>query len=201
MSSRKLSGWDRQRIHKHQMDQRFARDDEALQAERVSLSHALLDNIIGRTNLKKVEELPRGWLPEIEKFCVQIGYGESGDPKKTFNASFGKVDGVATKRRTLDKFNSEHRFLKVFGYDEPLGKRALAFFEQKDKLNEQKTEVGKEINHMLEHVTTTGRLREVWPELGPVIDALFPEAQVPAVDLAPTIKHLNKVLELPKAAA
>ena len=205
MPSIKLTADLRERLRKDLLRHRFSKDFAALRKARVALANAVYLDIYKPSDRANMEGLPSGWLPERDYITARFGIMSYGYDRLYFNGSMGgdelssllKDKGLETVRRRV---TDRHRDGCAKQYD-AAHKLTTRFEEAHATLNDLRSRVsvaGKEINAVLGSVTTTGRLKEIWPEAASFV--LPMERSAPALPAMP-IGDLNKKLGLPAKEA
>lgn len=176
---------------------RFSTEFTGLMKERADLAHALWLDLYKPSERATIESLPAGWLPEEANISVRFGpFGFerlffSGDPcDLRFLLPGGKAPEVV-KRRMATRHKG---CAKVYDVGHKLQVRHEALKSAERDFNERFKTARREIDAVIGSITTTGRLKEVWPEAAPFVAPI--EKSAPALP-APPIADLNKTLGLP----
>ena len=195
MASQKLRDSDRREIIRAAIEKAFAEKDKQLAEldekvkEAGEKAEKLAYEVIPADFRKKMAALPAGFLPTQTyiQFVTKSGDGRT--------ANFGCSRPVPE----ICTFGSERsrEFLGPIDDDHPwilADKECRAAVHERDKfktdLEAEKDVLRKKIRGILESVTTTGRLLQVWPEA----ESLMKKAElVPAVSIA----EINAAVGLP----
>ena len=188
---------------------RFSADVDALIRDQKAFAAELFDDIFPAEIQKRMEALPKGWLPVRGDIDVQ--FGEFSKNLHEYNLS--GVSGIINEisRAALppihDRFpvinrrvphNSLSGVLKVYALDHPFSHRHEDFADRRAKLKAAIAEAEKQAHAAIFSVTTVGALVKNWPEVEPFVSKyLETPTTLPALPTA----RLNALLDLPVEGA
>ncbi len=141
---------------------------------------------------RKIKSLPRGWLPMDYDVKVQVSgshvtqlkWSEARPVPHKFTSYSSPVSRIIEPDNpaliTMKEYKEAER-----GYE-----------ERRADLNKRKSELKVQVIAVINSVTTTGRLKEIWPECA----ELLPMGSESSGDMLPAIilKDLNKTIGLGK---
>lgn len=189
MISVKLNSDLRRFITIDMMRHRFAEDDLHVASLYTALAGEVYDDVYRATDRERMLALPKGWLPRSNGISAQFGE-DSGD---FVRLRFGEVDG----RRIIDR----HRTgcARVYARSHSLSRKWFAYVVARDALKENRDEARKQIIAVLNSVSTTKRLADIWPEAVPFIlnNVADTKRNLPSLEIA----SVNALLNLDSKAA
>lgn len=192
----------RESIHAALLRHRFAEEIEASRAAWAAFADAVYRDIYDATTRRRMEALPKGWLPESEDIRVQFGDASRYDElyfdgrRHSRHEAFMKYrDNAKISRR----ITSVHRNGCAKTYD--FGHTLCAAYEdlrgREKGLQDQIGTAATQASALLRNATTTKKLIDEWPEVAPLVEAVLPTSQrirtLPAVPIA----DLNAAFRLP----
>ncbi len=200
MPSIKLNSDIRDHLREELLRHRFSKEYVALTKERAALAVAVWMDLYKPSERATIEALPKGWLPEVRGIEARFGTGRYGYDDLSFNGEIsGSLRILAPKQKPQDpKFmrvaEKHKRCAKAYDDGHKLQVRHAALKNAEADLERRFKDASSEISAVLNSVSSTARLKEVWPEVGPFV-AKFEKA-APALPSLP-IASLNKALDLP----
>jgi hypothetical protein len=186
MTSVKLTKSIREFISDKIIQDAFKEKFESLNKQANELACLVYYDLYPKKQIQQMEALPKGWLPE--KSTVTAQFGTSSRGYVTLELGFEIKVPHEGYRGCSKVYDDEHEFTEKYG-------EYSAFREE---ITEQKRKATTKTNAVLDSVTTTNKLRSIWPE----IENYIAEAErnfSTGVNLpAPIILDLNKDLNLPR---
>lgn len=202
MASQRITAAIRDSLIKAALDRRFVKERKALEAEGNALEafkremgqrayEALYD-------AKKISKVPEGWLPKTDAVRVNVVGDYGGNVKQI---KFYTEDGVGLPVPSKDcgygtittTVEADHVALKD---QDTLENMKRDWQHNWGELRQAERELAAKVRGVIESVTTTNRLKEIWPECA----ELLPSGAQPAGSMLPAINldDLNKELGLGK---
>ena len=180
MSTVKLRKQIKDSVEAAILSHRFSAEDKALQARLKKLARDIYDDVFKPAQQKRMNDLPKGWLPERDAIRVQIGgsYERLQLPEPLRFTS-------ETSGCTLAAYDGKHKFSEEW----------LSIEGEEKKLDELRFHFKKQIQSVFSRATTVNRLKELWPEIAEFLKPWedYAPAQLPMVP----IPALNTALKLP----
>ena len=198
MASIRLTTFMRENILKDALAYRFNDDIAALAAERAAFAQALYEDIYSEADRKKMASLPKGWLPEVNQ--VGADFSTSGQRNEVipFNGHMHGplyVSSEPVKRRVIER--DRYSISKSYEGSHPLAIRYGELYAKEAGLTEAYRAAKNQAHAALAEGSTTGKLKQLWPEIAPFVARFEKEdARLPVVPLA----NLNEMFRLPVAA-
>lgn len=186
----------RDTIAKRLLQHRFAKEYAALVSHRAALAVAFYNDIYKPKDRRVIEGLPKGWLPTAAALRIQVA--GSVTEVAFSGARWGDPAGFTAEPTFLPVADKHMR--GVAATYEASHRLAIRYAELRDRSSYYRsavTEARRQVVAALEAATTTGKLREIWPEAAPFC-APFEKApsRLPAVPTA----RLNEMLGLSATA-
>lgn len=163
---------------------RFSAEVLQMEAQRAALARLVYENVLGRENLHRIDDLPANWLPLDHSIGVKMG-------EKVTHLNFsGHTDSTHLHRLYVDRPTVEGWPLpncykgvaKVYDAVHPLAVRYEELQAHKKDLEERVTQASAATRAALDVPTTLIRLREMWPEIAPFLTKYsMSPAPVPAL--------------------
>ena len=219
MASRRINAFIRDNIVDALLKQGFESQTRDLILLGQRLANDVFIDLVGRDNIKKLDGLPKGWVPSVSKFTVncegqkhqlafngQISFG-SGDTNllKTVDREWIKTHRFSERRipyTKLERFSSSST-LGSLTADNELCQRVQSLAQDREDLKEQHRAAKRQALATLKSVTTIKRLIDIWPEVEPYASPFeFGKGSNPTSSALtlPTAK-LNEMLGLKADAA
>lgn len=187
-----------------------------LEKQTASLALAIYNDCFSDADQEKMATLPEGWLPKVDQVRVSYNHGDqvvldfSGSIRNLINyrtvsiignKAFSEFKDV-TRLATFKKCSSgyRHNELNHLVKDQDLVKRIITHMKSFSDLEKEISELNRSVKATLNSVTTTNRLKEVWPESKPFIIDMFGDgtkAKPPSMALSLPIADINQKLGLP----
>lgn len=175
-------------------EERISELSEALNQKRITLAEKAYQHLFSNKQLRLLESAPEGWFPTKNTLAVRLEYSNGGSTETSFE--------IDKPRRVPYNKSNRWDIMAVVEEKSPLGQMILAvgkaeqeLTEARADLSEAKRETHTRVMQVLNTVTTTKKLVEVWPEALELIPEDMREIKVPAL----AIQELNKEIGL-KAA-
>lgn len=170
---------------------RFDADFAKLERDKSRLAEATYAAIYDSGTRRRMNSLPKGWLPEATELSVRFEGNSKGDRT---------VLDLPQARRFLDKHESAGAWSRtvshVFGAREPVSIEAQRIVTAEAALKEERNKARRAVMTALHQARTIKQLVEAWPEIAPFA-AQFGTAMLPAVDT----RELNRRLGLDAGTA
>ena len=187
-----------------------------LEQQTASLALAIYNDCFTDADQEKMNAIPKGWLPLADQ--IRVSYDHGTQVVLNFNGSvrdlvpyrtsriigskaFSSLKGVF-RLSTFDKISTSYRSSEINHAvtDPELTKRIIAHVKQFSDLSTEVASLNSNIRATLNSVTTTNRLKEVWPEAKPFIIDMFGDgtkAKPPSTAITLPIADINQKLGLP----
>jgi hypothetical protein len=185
---------DKYRDRMDELTQRFA-----------EFSNRMYAKCFSNTTIKKINDLPKGWLPEENDFLVEI----AGQViQLTFDGYFARQRTALNQSNSIDwdqrptkRFptNKTRGVIKTFDGGSSVHAEYQQIEYDLEKLNEEVATLKNELRGVLYSCSTSKRLLDTWPEIEPYLKDLHLPIPVSSVPVQ-TIETLNEKLGLEKAA-
>jgi hypothetical protein len=207
MASVKLTTMRRNSLRAKMLRHRFADDVSDLIGRRAAFAKLAYEEVYSAADRRKMEGLPKGWLPT----STGIKFQSSGSVSEClFSGRIVRGGAAGILKSPPDDIERlvPHRDCGYGGYN----LRVVGVFDAGHPISEEWSKLGDDLNTLnkaiadteaqiiaiLASVSTTGRLREEWPEAAPFLIDLEggPVKMPPALP----INVLNSLLRLPVAA-
>lgn len=195
MTSRRLRNDDRDLVVRRLLIHAFREPADDLIRDMRSHALGVYQDLYTAGSRDKMSALPEGWLPTANN--VEVRFGSSSYLHLRFDGTTnigGSVHKVCTKREALFlRMLSRHirRCAKVYDDDHALSSTWRGLVARRDALKKSIEEAEGRARAILNSVTTTNRLVEVWPEVKPYLDQPR-EVKLPAVP----VQEVNELLNL-----
>jgi len=197
MASQKLTRWNREQIvrgllkHGHQTKVEELINEQAVFA-------CMLYDLFFEEHQKKIKNTPKGWLPLKNDIAVVFDSGNKYE-RLFFNGTSSICGELSV---VLGKFPEEvtrvfpESLRKTYLCDsKKLIQEQLALVEKRENLKEDIKRAKRDTWAVLNSVTTTNKLIEVWPEIEPFVSTgSSPKQEVVKID---QIISLNHIFALP----
>lgn len=156
--------------------------DEQLKKDSFDFAERVYKDVY-KSELKKISDLPDGYLPERGSICVQFSEGSDGFVRLLFQG----------QKRILDKHTSNAA--KLYENDDEL---TIEFFNlqmRSSNLKQDRKTMTTQLKAVVNSHNTTKQLKDAWPEIKKYVEPfeIVPEKRR---SLAPIINDLNKKLQL-----
>jgi hypothetical protein len=200
MASAKLTTSVRDTLVSRILKYRFSGEVAQLIADRADFANACYEAVYDEPTRKKMASLPKGWLPtdddlflrfgaETERVCFN-GDGLYGDLSATLEKHPEQV-----RRPILTKH--QNGVVQVFDAGSPIETAFAQLQDRKAALHDRVKDAAAQIRSVVNSVTTTGKLREVWPESAAFLEDFEDvKLNLPMVQ----VRELNALLDLPVEA-
>lgn len=206
-TSVRLTTAARDKIAEAMLVHRFGDEAMALVGRRAALATGIYQHVYDAAMRAKMAKLPKGWMPTANSI-----YAQFGPERETFRFDGHTNMDIERMTRRVRKMQSrEVEFVIPYNDDQRGSSRAIfdansSFYAARETIRAEEADLReryrsaqKQVDAALYAVTTTGRLREVWPEAAPFI-ALVEPATAPALPAVP-VEKLNEMFRLPVAEA
>lgn len=197
------------------MKWKFVKEDAEIAAlenevneQRKTVKKLGYEAIFTKEQIKRMEELPAGWLPKTYSLRVRVEDAKDSENWTDTTVEFGDSHDKETWRVVPWKYSlatSQPAFATIIKSDHPY---AVAFNEYKAKareldelrksINESRLALRRKALTIIESVTTIKRLLEIWPQVHEFLPEIVsgPSGGVPAQ----LIEEINEEFGLDKAA-
>lgn len=167
------------------MDRAFGEREKELAETRLKLGDAIYNYIYSCDMQLAMRRLPEGFFSQAQTLSIKYGAGE------TYVANWGDLRPVAFDHRLYYAENPAH-----IPPDHFLSNEILLFqIAQETYKNEWHCRAC-EIRDILNRVTTTNALKDIWPECAAIVDECTPKPK--KKDNLPAVPdELNKLCKLP----
>lgn len=198
MASAKLTTTVRDTITSRILRYRFGGDVAQLIADRKAFAESCYDAVYDESTRKKIRSLPKGWLPTDSYMLLRFG---TEMDRIHFNGH-GNLSGLwALVEKAADELHrpllakhTRNAVVAIFDADTEVAAQHAVLLDRRTELCRRVKEAEGQIRSVVNSVTTTGKLREVWPEIGSFLDDFEDvKLSLPAVP----VKELNAILDLP----
>lgn len=204
MSSVRLTVGMREQIERRLIHYRFSEEAQQLVADYAQLADDVYNDIYPELIQKKMEALPKGWLPTTGEIGAQLGETGSSYTNLSFSGKcYGEISyagGRGDKERGASRrvpYSDKSGCSKQYDATHPLSER-YSELENRYKALEERIRAGrKAARAAMDQVTTLNRLIEVWPEIAPFTEGFEKKNTLPAISRP----DLNGLLGLPKEDA
>lgn len=204
MSSVRLSVSIKEQIERRLIHYRFSEEAQQLVSDYADLAHEVYEDLYPEITRKKMEALPKGWLPSTDGVGVQ--FGDSGSRYTTLSFSgkcYGEISYAGGRGETERggsrrvPYSDKSGCSKRYEMTDPMSER-YDELESRYKALEERIRAGrKAARAAMDQVTTLNRLIEVWPEIAPFTEGFGKKNTLPAISRP----DLNGLLGLPKEDA
>lgn len=202
MASVRLTMSIKEQIERRLIRYRFAEEAQQLVADYAQLASDVYDDLYPEITRKKMEAMPKGWLPRVASVGAQFGESSSRYIQLSFD---GKCYGEIAKAGGRDKeadydsprpvpYSDKDGCLKCYGVSDPLSERYSSLEERWTALEANIRAARRAAKSAMDQVTTLNRLIEVWPEIAPFTEGFANKTSLPAIPRS----DLNGLLGLPK---
>lgn len=218
MASRRINAFIRDNIIAALLKQGFESQTRELIIVGQRLADEVFIDLVGKANIKRLNELPKGWVPSISYFTVncegqkhkmgfngQVSFG-AGDTNllKTIDRDWLKTQKFAERRipyTKLERFSTSST-LGSLTADNELCQRVQGLAQDREDLKEQYKAARRQALATLKSVTTIKRLIDIWPEVEPYASPFeFGKGSNPTSSaLTLPTAQLNEMLGLKSAA-
>jgi len=194
MAQTRLTNSIRNDIRNHLIDAKFKPIQDQLKQDKIELAQKMYNQLVPDDLQKMIGKFPFGWFKQASHFKVAID-------GRTFDLRMDAQQPVPSSHTTYsvdDKLSFNSRNDR--GERKQLGKQLAAIMDRSEQHKKDHAKAMIDIDAVLNSVNTRKRLLEVWPELEPTLDRVWPEDQPMKVApvLAVKMDELNKSLELPE---
>lgn len=200
MASAKLTTTVRDQIVARLLRHRFSGEAAQLIADRAAFAERVYDAVFAKAQRDRMNALPKGWLPTTSQVTISFG-GTGRDSYASLYLSgrdYGVLDSMLdTKPDTIERpvpSIQQQGCLKAFEPTDALSVEHESLCDRAASLKSAIAEARSSIGAVVNSVTTTGKLREAWPEIGTFLDD-FEEVKL-SLPAVPT-RELNALLDLP----
>lgn len=190
MKSQKLSTDKRDAIALKLLDKKFADIEAEIQKKKYAFNLEIYNSIYDEATRRKMNRLPKGWLPEKDEFAVYFEGGAYGGRCRP---------DLEKPKRFLHKHESLYVPIKAFDSSTEIHKKHEDISKEIEDSREERKKMNREVWAILNSANTTKQLIELWPEIEDIVKELFDnEASVsgynlPAVNMADINKKLGLV--------
>lgn len=201
MASIRLTTSIKEQLERELIRYRFSEEASTLVGDYAQLAHDVYDDVYSELTRKKMEALPKGWLPHRGGIGVQFGDIGSSYAELNFSGKcYGEIsyaggrEGNDRGANRLVPYSDVSGCTKRYEATDPMAERYDSL-EARYKDLEERIRVAKKVaRSAMDSVTTINRLKEVWPEIAP-----FTERFETRPNQLPTISRpdLNGILGLP----
>ena len=190
MTSYRLTKYDRSIICKNAIADRFGKKEETLKEEKYNLSDQAYNMIFDKDILDKINSISRDWLYTNTNMYIRLYNGYQ------FELHF-KTD-TPLPGRTYHF--SDSKFLLS---DQDLCDKLLKNHSNMEDLKKEKRDAEYKLKSLLNSVSTTKQLKEIWPDGEPFYAHLVKNPKMALKTNLPAIliSDINKIFELPKQEA
>lgn len=176
---------------------RFSKEFVGLMKDRAALANAIWLDLYKPSERATIESLPAGWMPECPDISVR--FGPYGYERLYFNGDTQELrfllpNGKAPEAVMMRMAAKHKGCAKVYDTGHKLQVRHAALKDAEKDFHARFKSAQREIAAVIGSVSTTARLKEIWPEAAPFVAPI--EKSAPALP-APPIADLNKTLGLP----
>lgn len=201
MASIRLSVGMKEQIERRLIHYRFSEEAQQLVADYAQLASDVYDDVYPEITQKKMEGLPKGWLPTTGEIGAQFGETGSSYTNLSFGGKcYGEIS-YAGGRGEVERgqsrrvpYSDKSGCSKQYPSTHPLSER-YEELEARYKALEERIRAGrKAARAAMDQVTTLARLIEVWPEIAPFTEGFEKRNTLPAISRP----DLNGLLGLPK---
>lgn len=205
MASIRLSVGMKEQIERRLIHYRFSEEAQQLVADYAQLASDVYDDVYPEITQKKMEALPKGWLPTTGEIGAQFGETGSSYSNLSFGGKcYGEIsyaggrEGNDRGTNRLVPYSDKSGCAKRYEATDPMSER-YEQLEARYKDLEERIRVAKKVARAaMDSVTTINRLKEVWPEIAPFTERFETRPnQLPAISRP----DLNGLLGLPKENA
>jgi hypothetical protein len=154
------------------------------------LALEIYNTIFSSNTIKKMEDLPEGWLPKRNSFSVMV------DGKVCYFEFNNGLEKPFPYERVSDRYGCPviHNFSKDKKAGELLCRKIIGLQREKEALKTLKQKTRSDVEVTLKSFNTSGKLIEAWSEIKPIVEKICGDE--PVTVLAPQLKSLNKMLGL-----
>jgi len=200
MASVRLSTSMRESIRNRLLLHRFSHAIPPLVEKQMAFAADVFDDIFSAEDQKKLNALPKGWVPSVVGFQVKFGSefmhlnlnGSTGIQGELCKVRAKEYEYVSVSQRV--PHCSYSGCIKVYEVSHPFTAREEDLSRERAELTQQIRSAKTLISAELQQVTTVGALIAAWPEVRPFVEQyLKVEPKLPA--LPP--QALNDILDLP----
>ncbi len=205
MASIKLNTWSRAGLLTKLLTHRFRDEIAALQQARAEFAERLYQAIYSETERRKMNALPKGWLPNVSELKFQSAgvvakVDLGGCIYSTEIRSIAERREPVERRVTFAAHQGHYNHVSIaLEADHPLSIEWAKLEAARGDLEQAIAVAKAQANSVLASVTTTGRLKEVWPESAPFVADI--EGEPIKLPPALPIASLNSLFALPVATA
>lgn len=186
-----------------------------LEQQTASLALAIYNECYSEADQTKMASITPGWLPQADSIRVSYNHGDmlvlpfNGSISnlltyRIFNvisrsslSTLKDVKRIATNDKTLDGYR--HGELQYSVKNIELSNRIVSHIKTIKDTEKEIFDLSASVRSVIGSVTTTNRLKEVWPESKPFIENVFGtnKPKVTSMALALPISTINQKLGLP----
>lgn len=168
---------------------KLAKREADYAAGEYKIAQRVYQHVFSASDRRKMEELPKGWLPTVEYLRVKLG-----DDWRYFHFGPQPKNGRRESRLVTQKFSDDRAVVLEVRSD--IGVAVRDYMEAGVALVKERQELETKARGVISNVTTTTRLAEVWPEVVPFIPKYVPR-------LLPVVRRdeLNAAFGLKASAA
>lgn len=202
----RLTKYDRERLKKNIISHKFdAKKFEEHEKAIASLAAAVYNSVLSDKDQALIASLPKGWIGEHNHIYVnwsgnQTNLSFNGDLAGHIDWEVRGLTGYRGKTASVTKPIPQ----SLTSYNSPnvrakgdIEDRIRVTIKEVQDFNKEIKTLSRSVGAVLSSVTTTNRLKEVWPESKPFVDALFKSGKPQSTAVALPINDLNQKLGLP----
>ena len=206
MASTRLAVWMKEQIQARLLEHAFSIQVMDLIADQAVFARRVYDDVIPPSTQVRLEELPDGWVPQVNHVSVQFGDESRNVTQVDFSGRIGVYDAIARALSHGDSESVPHKgrrvpyrmkdgVVKVYEVGSKLQRDWEELTNRRVALTAKIKEAEKVIEGTLGSFTTVNALINGWPEVEPFAAKYRqqPPSQLPAVPR----QHLNNLLDLP----
>lgn len=206
MANPRLTNSIRRQIKNHLLEDRFGDEQERIKGMVAKIGPMAYEIAFPKKIRDLVNQLPPEWIRTQDDILVAVD-GEreyySFGPKDPSNPEDGQVElpyPVKERYSVLDalSFNSRETYR---GKARQLMELVVDSRNAQAALKKERREAELKIDAVLESATTRKKLIEIWPEIEPTLDRIWPNNEPVKVtkELAVNMSSLNESLGLPES--
>lgn len=198
MSSIRLTVSMKDQVERRLIHYRFKEEAETLVGDYAQLAEDVYEDVYPELTRKKMEGLPKGWLPHRPGIKVQLGadFTELSFSGKCYGeiAQAGGSSGAQRGTQHLFPYSDQSSCVKQYEATHDIASRYSELEGRYKDLEERIRAAKRAARSAMDSVTTINRLKEVWPEIAPFVESFENRPnQLPAVSRP----DLNGILGLP----
>lgn len=182
----RLTKHHRQELERQLLQGRFDKRYQRLEALRIRLGISIYKAAFNRAERELLNRLPRGWVPRVDEVQASM----NGTVQ-----SFPVGDEVPIPANKQGRWNSNVPLIVVDSKEHRrLYERYEAIQEEERLLNKEANEARSEIRAVLAGLNTAKQLKQHWPEIAHIVDAVVPEKDKVSRAIAVRTERVNELL-------